>query len=212
MLAANLDQTQSSSSHPPILSITAMAEGNSAFVWMAFSRSSLSSTKDCQNCLRTHSLVNLALALSSADGSSSFFVKSDFLFFPCRRTRRRNSVRLSSDYQPREQVPKTSILENLSRGDSCHRGSTQTTTTEGQTPPPGAETRISHIQRFLCWTTSRMIVRIQTPSTSAVMAVNFHQRYRNFADCDPRVFVCSRDDNTTTTSAIHLRSSIPEAT
>ena len=144
--------------------------------------------------------------------SSSFFVKPDFLFFPFRRTHRRNSVRLSSDYQPREQVPKTSILENLSRGDSCHQGSTQTTTTEGQTPPPGAETRISHIQRFLCWTTSTMPVWTQNTTTSAVMAVHIPQRDGNFDGCDPRVFVCSRDDNTTTTSAIDLGASIPDAT
>ena len=49
ILAANLDPTQCSSSRPPVLSITAMALENWAFVWMAFSRSNLSSTKDCQN-------------------------------------------------------------------------------------------------------------------------------------------------------------------
>ena len=79
--------------------------------------------------------------------SSSLFVKLDSLFFSFRRTHRRNSVRLSSDYQPREQVPKhrPTLDPNLSRGDSCHQGSTQTTTTKEQTPSPAAETRISHI-------------------------------------------------------------------
>ena len=46
-----------SSSQPPILSITTVAQENSAFVWMAFSRSNPSSTKDCQNCLKMYSLV-----------------------------------------------------------------------------------------------------------------------------------------------------------
>ena len=63
----------SSSSHPPTLSITAMELESSAFVWMAFSRSNLSSTKDCQNCFTTYSLVNLALALNSANYLSLSF-------------------------------------------------------------------------------------------------------------------------------------------
>ena len=55
MHAANLDPTQYSSSK--ILSITAMAVENSAFVWIAFTQSNLPSTNDCQNCLNTYSLV-----------------------------------------------------------------------------------------------------------------------------------------------------------
>ena len=67
ILAANIGPTQfsclpSSSSHPPFLSITAMAYENSAFVWMALSKSNLSSTKDTQNCFTTFSLVRFALA------------------------------------------------------------------------------------------------------------------------------------------------------
>ena len=68
MLASNLDPTQCSSSHPLMLSITAMARENSAFVWIALFKSSMSSTKNCQNCLKTYSLVNLALSLNSAFG------------------------------------------------------------------------------------------------------------------------------------------------
>ena len=61
MRAASLDPTQlSSSSHP------AMAQENSASVWIALSKSNLSSIKDSQNCFCTYSLMNRALALSWA--------------------------------------------------------------------------------------------------------------------------------------------------
>ena len=55
---------------PSILSIVAVALKNSAFVWMAFSRSNVSSTKDCQSRLKTYCLVQLALSLCSAFGST----------------------------------------------------------------------------------------------------------------------------------------------
>ena len=48
-----------------------MALENSSFVWMIFSRSNLYITKDCQNCLKTYSLVNLALPV--------FFINQDSL-------------------------------------------------------------------------------------------------------------------------------------
>ena len=44
---------------------------NSAFVWMALSKSNLSSTKDCQNCLNALSQVHLVLSLNSAFGELS---------------------------------------------------------------------------------------------------------------------------------------------
>ena len=68
MHAANLDPTKFPSSQSPIFSITAMALENSAFVWMSFSKSNVSSTRDRPNCLKTYSLVYLALSLNSAFG------------------------------------------------------------------------------------------------------------------------------------------------
>ena len=70
MLAANLDPTQFSSSHPLILSIAAMALEKSAFVWMTFSISNLSSTKDCHNFLYIYSIVHLAPSLHPAYGQT----------------------------------------------------------------------------------------------------------------------------------------------
>ena len=79
MLAANLDPTQFF--FPTLGFITAMARENSAFVWMAVSMSNLSSTKDCQNCFKTYSLVNLALAQSWVFGHVRPVPSSKWIFF-----------------------------------------------------------------------------------------------------------------------------------
>ena len=107
MLVANLDPIQLSSSHPPILSIIVMTLGNSAIVWMAFSRSKLSFTKECRNCLKTKTLVHSTLSLySSLDQSRPVFSSNNFSFLPCFRDQRRDSVRLSSNHWSWEQMPK----------------------------------------------------------------------------------------------------------
>ena len=131
MLAASRGPSQfscspSSSSHPPILSIAAMAYENPASFWMALSKSNLSSTKDNQNCVTTNSLASLAIALNSALGQilPVLSSKRGFLFFSFRCTDWRNSAHLSSDHWPREQVPKhhpATTTETLSCGDTCHR-------------------------------------------------------------------------------------------
>ena len=68
MLAANLSPTHcyccsSSSSQPPILSMTAVAKENSAFILIALMKSNSSLTRVAQNCFCTCSLVALATAL-----------------------------------------------------------------------------------------------------------------------------------------------------
>ena len=102
-MLATLGPTQcscspSSSSHHPVLSITATANENS--------RSNVSSTKDTQSCVTTTSLVNLALAFCSAVGqtlpvfSSSRSLFSSHFAVP----HLRESVRLSSNNLILEQM------------------------------------------------------------------------------------------------------------
>ena len=67
------------------------------------SRSNLSSTKACQNCFKTYSLEFLALSLDSAFGEILP------VFFPCYL---RNSVRLSSNHLPQEQLPKHHLIDS----------------------------------------------------------------------------------------------------
>ena len=94
-----------SSYHPPILSITALAFENSAFLWP---KSNSSSTKDIQNCFATYSRVSVALALNSASGQLLRVfspIKKGFLFFSFHCIDCRNSAHLSSDYRHQKQVP-----------------------------------------------------------------------------------------------------------
>ena len=62
MHAAHRNFTHFHTSQLPILITTAMAQENSAFTCMAFSKSNQSFTNDCQTCLNTHSLVYFALS------------------------------------------------------------------------------------------------------------------------------------------------------
>ena len=66
-------------SHPPILSITTMAKGEFCLCLACNSKSNLSSTKDCQNCLRTYSLIRPVQ--HGATGCQSFPSKRVF-FLP----------------------------------------------------------------------------------------------------------------------------------
>ena len=162
MLAANLDLTNFlfPSLSCPLLRWRWRTR---PFFCMAFSRFNLSPTKDCQNCLKTYSLVNLAFTqFRILPHPASLFVEQDSLFFPCRRTHRRKSVRLSSDYRPREHVPKTSSQfdPNSSRRDLCHLGQPNDDD-QGQTQSPTAEALITHVS-----------VGVRKPSRSRYFLLN----------------------------------------
>ena len=92
-----------------------------------FSKSNLSSTKDCQNWPKTYSLVNLALSLYSAFGHILPVLSSNNILFSSHshHTHWWTSVRLSSDYRPQEQAPKNIIrlTQFEPQGLWCQRGS-----------------------------------------------------------------------------------------
>ena len=89
MLAANLAPTQfscslSSSSHPPILSVTAMPNENSAFLWIALSQIEILLHERRPELF--HGILSRELGPGTPfcvwPNSSCFLVKDDFLFFP----------------------------------------------------------------------------------------------------------------------------------
>ena len=90
---------------------------------MAFSRSNL-----CQNCINIFPCeLGTFTQFCIWPHPSSLFVEQDSLFCPFRRTHRRESVRLCSNYQYREQVPELRpILISTRAAEACAtEGSTQ---------------------------------------------------------------------------------------
>ena len=173
IFAANLDPTQFTSSQPPILSITAMAKENSAFVWMGFSRSNLSSTEDCQNCRKTYSLVNLAHSLSSAFGHFLPVFSSNKILLSS------HSAVLIGGYLcacpliigPRSKCQNIIQFDPTRAAEACATEVNPPTTTRGQTQHPTAEALIAQnltgtqkahqVEILCCWLFTLLVIRNQ---------------------------------------------------
>ena len=121
--------------------------------------------------IRTHSLENLALSLSSAFGHTlPVFSSKRILFLPFRRTHRRKFVRLYSNYPLREQAPKhRPILDpRSSRRDLPDTVSNDVTKTLfSMSPDNSANTLVDTFH-----TSTFAEDKVQT---SAVMAVHMHK-------------------------------------
>ena len=130
-------------------------------------RSNLSSTSDCQNCLKTYFLVNWALSLSSAFGHTHPVSSANkiLFFFPFRRTHRRKSARLSSDCQPGEQVPKhLPIFDPTRAAETCATEGQPTDVDQGtDAPSNGRGTHYPSPYRKRMHNKSRFFVVDQSP-------------------------------------------------
>ena len=143
MLAANPAPTQfscsSPSSHPPILSITAVADECSAFVWdcvVQIERVLHERRPELFHDIFSRELGPLT-HLYVRPCSSCFLVKEAFVFFPFLCSDWRNSVCLPSNHRAQEQVPKHHpAVTTETHAAECHA---RTTTTKGQMTPQQKE-------------------------------------------------------------------------